>query len=350
MPPPSSLIPMISRPLLVFAGLAAAELAAGAQEPRIQQGELVTRLTRALDSLARSDQFSGVVLLLRQGKPVFEHAYGMADREAKRANTMETVFNLGSINKTFTATAVRQLAAAAKLQLDSTVGFHWPDYPNAEVARKVTVRQLLQMQSGVGGNIFGAPPGKTRHDVRHNRDYMPLFVNEPLQFEPGTSRAYSNAGFVLLGLLIERASGEDYYDYVRTHIYEPAGMTHTAHYPVDGLPPNAAFGYTRGDRDAPSTAPLRRNSELLPGRGSAAGGGYSTAGDLVRFLDALRAGKIPGGPPAGLGVAGGAPGLNAAIEGELPGGYDMIVLANLDPPAAEHVAELVRTWLGAKED
>lgn len=340
--------PMISRPLLVIAALAAATLAP-AQEPKIQQSELVTRLTNALDSLTKADQFSGVVVVLRQGKPVFERAYGMADREAKRPNTIETAFNLGSINKVFTATAVRQLAAAGKMQLDSTVGFHWPDYPNAEVARKVTVRQLLQMQSGVGGDIFGTPPGKTRHDVMHNRDYLPLFVNEPLQFEPGTSRAYSNAGYVLLGLLVERASGEDYYEYVRNHIYEPAGMTHTAHHPVNALPPNAARGYTRGDEDAPPTAPLRRNSELLPGRGSAAGGGYSTAGDLVRFLDALRAKKIPGGPPPGLGVAGGAPGLNGAIEGELPGEYDVIVLANMDPPAAERVAELVRAWLGAKD-
>jgi CubicO group peptidase (beta-lactamase class C family) len=123
-------------------------------------------------------------------------------------------------------------------------------------------------------------------------------------------------------------------------------MTHTVAYPVDSLPPNTAIGYTRGEEDAPPDAPLRRNSDLLPGRGSAAGGGYSTAGDLARFLQALREGKIPGGPPAGIGAAGGTVGVNAVIEGGLPGGYDLIVLANLDPPVAERVAELVRGWLG----
>jgi hypothetical protein len=88
---------------------------------------------------------------------------------------------------------------------------------------------------------------------------------------------------------------------------------------------------------------------LLPGRGSSAGGGYSTAHDLLRLLNALRAGKIPSGPPAGVGIAGGAPGLNAAVEGDLPGGYDVIVLTNLDPPAAEKVARIVRGWLGARD-
>jgi len=145
-------------------------------------------------------------------------------------------------------------------------------------------------------------------------------------------------------------SGEDYYEYVRRHIYEPAGMTRTAHYFADSLPADVAIGYTRGEGDRPDpSAPLRPNTAVLPGRGSAAGGGYSTAADLLRFVAAIRAGRIPGAPPAGLGVAGGAPGINATLDGELPGGYDLVVLANLDPPAAERVARIVRGWLRARE-
>ena len=314
-----------------------------------QSPDLPTRLTKTLDSLAAAGEFSGVFLLAKDGAPVFERAYGFADREARTPNTVETAFNLGSINKLFTQIAIRQLADAGKLDVDSTLARAWPDYPNHEVARRVTIRQLLQHRSGVGGNIFAAPPGKTRGDIRQLADYLPLFVNEPLQFEPGTNQRYSNAAYILLGLLIERLSGENYYDYARRHIFEPATMTRTASWPVDSLPANTAIGYTRGAQDAPPSTPLGRNSGLLPGRGSSAGGGYSTAHDLLRLLNALRAGKIPSGPPSGVGIAGGAPGLNAAVEGDLPGGYDVIVLTNLDPPAAEKVARIVRTWLGARD-
>ena len=153
-----------------------------------------------------------------------------------------------------------------------------------------------------------------------------------------------------LGILIERLSGEDYYGYIQRHIYAPAGMTHTGSYKVDSLPPNTAIGYTTGEEDAPPGTPLHANTAELPGRGSAAGGGYSTTGDLLQFVEALKAGKVPSGPPAGIGVAGGSGGLNAVLEGDLPGGYDLAVAANLDPPAAERVAEMVRGWLGATDE
>ena len=295
----------------------------------------------SVDSLARLDQFSGVVLVARGGVPQFERAYGMADREAGRPNNLETAFNLGSINKFFTAIAIRQLAAAGKLDLDSSLARAWPDYANADVARRVTIRQILEHRAGIHGDIFGAPAGRTRHDVRSLADYFELFKSQPLQFAPGSRQQYSNAGYIVLGLLVERLSGESYYDYVQRHIYEPAGMTRTGSWPVDSLPANTAFGYT-GD-----SWPRTRNTERLPGRGSSAGGGYSTAHDLLRLINALRAGEIASAPPTGMvGVAGGAPGLNAVMEGDLPGEYDVIVLANLDPPAAERVAGIIRTALG----
>jgi len=309
----------------------------------IPEAELVRRLGATLDSLSRLDQFSGVVLLAKNGAPVFERAYGFADREAKRPNTVETAFNIGSINKQFTAIAVRQLAADGKLHLDSTLATYWPDYPNRDVARRVTIRQMMSHRSGICGNIFGAPQGKTRHDVRHNNDYLQLFGERPLDFEPGSQQRYSNAGFVVLGMLVERLSGQDYYRYVREKIYNPAGMIRTGAWPVDSLPPNTAIGYSM------EGGAIARNTATLPGRGSSAGGGYTTAQDLMRFVQALRDRKVPAGPPPGIGIAGGAPGLNATVEGDLPGGYDLIVLANLDPPAAERVGRIVRTWLGAAD-
>ena len=338
---------------LLGSSIMAQQPSGGAEPGRlspISQTELVRRMRSLVDSLAKIDQFSGVVLLAKNGQPVFQHAYGMADRDRRIANNPETAFNLGSINKAFTQIAILQLRAAGKLDLDSTLATYWPDYPNTEVARKITIRQLMRHTSGIGGNIFDPPAGGRRNDIRVLRDYLPLFVNSPLQFPPGTRNAYSNAGYVVLGLLVERLSGKDYYTYVREHIFQPAGMTRTGSFLVDSLPPNTAIGYTRGGTNAPPSAPLRPNSRDLPGRGSSAGGGYSTAQDLLRFLQALREQRIPSGLPAGLGIAGGSGGINAMLEGDLPGGYDLIVLTNLDPPAAERVARMAREWLGVADD
>ena len=311
-------------------------------QTRTPTDPVVQRLAAHLDALARSGEFSGVVLLARNGEPVLERAIGLADRERGVPNRVETSFNLGSLNKLFTQIAVRQLAERGLLDLDSSLAKYWPDYPNPDVARRVTIRQLLQHRSGIGEDIFASPAGGTRHDLRHNEDFLPLFVHRPLDFEPGSQQRYSNAGYVVLGALVQRLSGIDYYDYVREHVYEPAGMTETAHCPADSLPAHVAIGYTAR---VEGTNGLVANTELLPGRGSSAGGGYSTAHDLLRLLNALRAGAVPSGPPAGIGVGGGAGGLNAIVEGDLPGGYDLIVLANLDPPAAERIGETLRGWL-----
>ena len=219
---------------------AAALLGIAAAQPASSQTPVpppVTHLRQVVDSLAEAGHFSGVVVLSRNGEPVLELAHGMADREAGRANDVETAFNLGSLNKLFTRIAVEQLVAEGRIHRDSTISAYWPDYPNGEVARRVTIAQLLEHRSGLGGNIFDAPPGGTRADIRHNRDFVQLFASEPLQFEPGTSRRYSNAGYVVLGEIVARVTGEDYYDYVRRSIYQPAGMTRTGHFALDSLPP-----------------------------------------------------------------------------------------------------------------
>lgn len=339
--------------LALAAAVIGAPIVALAQQPpsTLSQAQLIARLQAYMDSLAGADAFSGVVLLAHGVDPVFQHAWGMADRGAGRANDLDTRFNLGSINKVFTATVIRQLAAEGRLSLDDTVGHLLPDYPNHDVAARVTIRQLLEHRSGVGGNIFAAPAGGTRHDVRNIRDYLGLIASTPLEFVPGTRQQYSNAGYVVLGAVIERLSGRSFYDAVRARIFQPAGMTSTDSYAVDSLPPNTAAGYTRfqpgmNTPGAPAAGPWRPNPDLLPGRGSSAGGGYSTAADLLRFVVASHDGRVQAAP-RGIGVAGGAPGLNAAVEEDLPGGYHLVVLANLDPPAAERVARAVRGWLRA---
>lgn len=309
--------------------------------------QLSARLERFVDSLARAERFAGVVLLADRDSVVLVRAWGLADRERGRPITSDTRLNLGSINKAFTATAVRQLAAQGRLSLDDPLIRHLPGYPNRAVAEAVTLRQLLEHTAGIGGNIFGVPAGGSRARLRSNGDFIPLFASEPPLFAPGSARRYCNACYVLLGAVVERVSGMSYYDYVREHVVRPAGMEATDSYALDSLPPNTAIGYTRGE-DAAAAAPLRPNTDLLPGRGSAAGGGYSTVRDLLRFAQAARQGRIPGGPGGGLGIAGGAPGINALLESDIRGRWTLVVLANMDPPAAGRIGTELRGWLGAR--
>ena len=312
--------------------------------------------------------FSGVVLIAKNGKPFLHKAYGMANRDFGVKNRPDTRFNLGSINKVFTQVSIGQLAAQGKLSLSDTIRKHLPDYPSP-AADKITVQQLVTMTSGLGdffGERYDATP-KTK--LRTLSDFLALFVNEPLLFEPGTSRGYSNAGYIVLGLIIERASGETYYDYVRKHIFLPAGMKDTDAYPQDSVVANRAVGYTReGEGGQTQPGPKRINVYTLPARSSSAGGGYSTAPDLLAFDAAMRADKLLSpvwtdwyfsgkekAPVAGAparkhsgagGFAGGSPGVNAVIETDLDTGYSIVVLSNDDPPSAETVAKKIRQWLG----
>lgn len=305
-------------------------------------------LFRRVDSLvAATPEFSGVVAIGRGGSVVHLVTAGAATPGGVRP-TAETAFNLGSVNKLFTQIVVRQLAAEQGWSLDTTLAAVWPDYPNRDVARAVTIRQLLNHRSGVQGNIF-AGDSATRGGLLALRDFLPLFVNEPLQFAPGSREAYSNAGYVLLGLLIEQRTGSPYFDVVAERVYRPSGMTRAAHWRRDSLPAFAAMGRTGRRGDGTTASQLMSNTGTLPGRGTSAGGGYASAADLVRFVQALRERRMPQAPPPGVGVAGGSPGVNAIIEGDLPGGRDVIVLANVDPPMAERLAEAIRRMLGATD-
>ncbi|MEW6757919.1 MAG: serine hydrolase domain-containing protein [Acidobacteriota bacterium] len=332
--------------------------------------ETLSGLPGAVSALLKSrwetGEFSGVVLAAVGDRVVVHECAGLADRAFMVPVAKDTKFNLGSINKLFTRIAVAQLAEKGRLSLDDTVGKLLPDYPNPEVAAKVTVRHLLDFTSGMG-DFFGEKFEATPKDrLRDNHDYLPLFAADPLLFEPGTSRRYSNAGYVVLGLIVERVSGRSYYDYVRENVFGPAGMTDTDSYEADVPVSNLAEGYTREWGKAEHAGePPRSNVYSRPARGSSAGGGYSTAPDLLKFAGALKAGRllgpgftrwVLGGPepgraesgpsepePPNLGVAGGAPGINAFLAME--GDFVVISLANLDPPSAGSVGRKVLGWL-----
>jgi len=315
-----------------------------APDPKADEKEFVAAVRDFLGARTKADEFSGVVLVAKGPRVVFEEAYGFADREKQVPNRTDTKFNLGSINKNFTRVAVHQLARQGKLSLDDKIKKFLPGYPNADAAEKVTVRQLLNMTSGIGdffGERFDATP---KEKIRTLQDYLPLFADLALEFEPGTSNKYSNGGYVVLGLIIEKASGVDYYTYVRENIFKPCGMSDTDSYPRDAGTPNLALGYVRESEAA--GAPRVLNFATLPGRGSSAGGGYSTARDMLKYVLALADKKIYLPDSAnGLGIAGGAPGINSVLEWDPRSGYSVIVLTNFDPPTAGQAARRIVGWL-----
>ncbi len=344
------------------------------QTKKGSDAEVAAAARDLLRSRSESGEFSGVVLLARDGKPFFHEAAGLAQRDFGVPNRPDTKFNLGSINKIFTQVAIAQLAEQGKLSFDDTVRKHLPDYPSP-AADKITIQQLVSMTSGLG-DFFGDRYDATPKDrLRTLSDFLPLFASDPLRFEPGAGRQYSNAGYIVLGLIIEKVSGQSYDDYVRQHVFVPAGMKDTDAYSQDSVVSNRAVGYTRLPErpGGPKTEP-RPNIYSLPAHSSSAGGGYSTAEDLLRFAQAMRAEKLlspdstdwffsdrarppaPGGAArasagsrkrsGGRGAAGGTDGVNAVLEIDLDTGYTVVVLSNLDPPSAERVSRTLRQWLG----
>ena len=324
----------------------------------------VARLSRrgALDALvakadeqAAKDAFAGVLLVARGDEVLLQRAWGSADRAAGTPVAPDTKFRIGSMNKMFTAVAVLQLVQAGKLSLDGTVGEYLPDYPNAEVAN-ATIRQLLT-HSGGTGDIFGPEFDRQRLSLKTHDDYVRLYGRRGPTHAPGAEQRYSNYGFVLLGAIIERVSGQSYYDYVDAHVFAPAGMRDSGSLPEDVAVPGRAVAYRRKDGAWTDAA------DTLPYRGTAAGGGYSTADDLLKFARALLSGKLlspellaeatraqtpwygygfsvreEAGSPL-FGHGGGAPGMNGELRVYPKQGIAVVALANVDPPAATRLAD-----------
>jgi D-alanyl-D-alanine carboxypeptidase len=335
-------------------------------EPRGSEADALKALAAHAGELARDDELSGAVLVAKDGRVLFRRAYGQADRRRRVPNTLGTRFRIGSMNKMFTAVAILQLVEAGKVELKAPLAKYLPDYPNPGVARKVTIHHLLTHTSG-NGDIFGPKFDEHREELRTHTDYVDLYGRRSLSFEPGDDWRYSNYGFILLGVVIERVTGQSYYEYVREHVFARAGMTRSGSLPETRAVPDRAIGYTK----PPGTTTWAPNTDTLPYRGTSAGGGYATVGDLARFAHALLghelldpdstrrllAGKSEpllevGGRYAygffdtrgssgngWVGHGGGAPGMNGDLRIYPKSGYVVAALANLDPPAAEQITE-----------
>ncbi len=252
---------------------------------RMSEFDAVRALRARLETATAQGKFSGSVLVMKEGRVVFNDSFGYADVDEKYENDTLTRYRIGSMNKMFTAAAVLQLVEAGKIKLTDPVGKYLTDYPNADVAAKVTIAHLLTHTGGTG-DIFGPEFTARRLEVRDTKDMLALHGKRGLEFEPGTRFAYSNYGYMLLGAVIEKVSGESYYDYVRDHITKPAKMSRTDSLPEDVAVKHRAVGYTT------SSEGLRPNTDTLLYRGMPAGGGYSTVEDMARFVEALMSHRL----------------------------------------------------------
>ena len=343
---------------------------------KMSEAEIIKETETYLEQAVAEDTFSGGALIAKDGKPIFGKAYGLANKSSNTPNNVDTKFNLGSINKSFTSVAIAQLAQQGKLSFNDPISKYLPDYPNKTVAAKVTIHQLLTHTSGMG-SYFNDEFMKRRASLRTLADLLPLFVNDPLDFEPGEKMQYSNSGYVVLGLIIEKLTRQTYFDYVREHIFKPAGMKNTDSYELEQTVPNLAIGYTNmGLTGRPEPGPRKDSTPHLTGRGNSAGGGYSTLEDMLKFGQALIGHKLLnqqstdivlsnqmplGQPPAGygffsvevngiraIGNNGGGPGTNSTFTVYPELGYTVVIMSNYDPPSASKVTSKLREMLTAK--
>ncbi len=344
-----------------------------AADDSVDDSILAKELSIYLEQATTNDAFSGAVLIARNGQPIFKKAYGMANKSNGTLNNVDTKFDLGSMNKMFTAVAIAQLAERGKLSFADSVGKLLPGYPNKAVAEKVTIHQLLTHTSGMG-NYQNETYSANLNKMKTVADLLPLFANDPLAFEPGTKLQYSNAGFALLGLIVEKVSGQSYFDYVKEHIFKPAGMVNTDSYERNKEIPNLAIGYMRmNEKGMPDpSAPLRENTPVRPAKGSPAGGGYSTVEDMLKFSLALHGhkllsqkyteivttGKVETGGPGRkyaygfgdnvidgrhiVGHNGGGPGIGANFDMFPEVGYTAVILSNYSAPTMMPVVKKVR--------
>jgi CubicO group peptidase (beta-lactamase class C family) len=341
------------------------------QEEKLSDEEIIEELEAFLARLDDADAFSGAVLLAKDGKVLFKNAYGLASKRFGVSNRVNTKFNLGSMNKMFTGVAVLQLVERGDLSLDDPLSrFVSEEWLPLEMTEKIKIEHLLTHTSGLSSYFNDKYMESSKALFRELDDYKPLVADSTLAFEPGTDWQYSNTGMFMLGVVIEKVTGQSYFDYVRENIHKPAGMINTDCYEMDKPVPNLAIGYTK------EAGEWKNNLYMHVIRGGPAGGGFSTVEDLLAFDIALRSHKLlspeytemvwtakpelnsphygfgfrAGGEPGDriVGHAGGFPGINGKLDMHLDTGYTVAVLSNYDR-AAETVASKIGELIGRLE-
>jgi CubicO group peptidase (beta-lactamase class C family) len=268
---------------------------------RVSTGKMdaTNTLNQYLQALEEQDRFSGVVLITRGESHLYEAAYGYASRPWKIRNTLDMRFDTASITKLFTSIATLQLIDHGSLAFDTgVIGFLALE--DTTISRDVTVYHLLTHTSGIGddceeedGEVYeDLWRTKPNYSVTRTADFLPQFIHKPPNFPPGQGCRYCNCSFVLLGLMIEKIAGMDYRDYVRQNIFERAHMVHSDFCRLDRVYENVAEGCDPIRDEADNVVGWKKNIYSFPPIGSPDSGAYVTAGDLDRFLRAVKAGEL----------------------------------------------------------
>ncbi len=342
---------------LLSSGLSGAPVAAPCSDS--MAARLSAQITPELSAAAAAGQFSGVVLITCRGKTVYSAAHGMANRAKGIRNTMDTKFNVGSMNKMWTAIAIAQLVERKQVDLNAPVGRYLPELTNSALRDRVLVKHLLSHTSGLG-SYFTPAYMRDRPALTRAAALLPYFEKDSLAFAPGSRFGYSNAGFAVLGAIIERVSGMTYYDYMKRNVLSRAGMSGAAFLTLPATDAKVAMGYAT----PPGSPDTLENVDLVERTSTPAGGAFATAQDLVAFAQALWSGTLVsravvdeftsgkirmGGSLSyayGFGEAtvngwrevghnGGAPGVSADFKSFPAEGVEIVVLSNVDPPSAD---------------
>lgn len=306
-----------------------------------------TQIDQLVSEYQALDLFSGVILLAEKGEPLYHKAFGLANRDTEVPNTTETLFDIGSMNKTFTSIVVKQLIGEGKLSYDSKLVDHLDGF-TAQGTDQITVEHLLQHQSGFGDyhspDYFDSPASeRSLTAIVERARHMELF------FPPGESDEYSNTGYVLLGGIIESVTGRSYFDEVYDRIVEPLGLENTYLQGLGQYASRCAIGYYYN--------PLGelRTADDFQDEPNPDGGFLATAMDVMTFYrsfyydDVLLSEEIKANDPLfefirqlepgkAPGAAGGFEGFNTALYQVISDDRTIIVFANMDEPVAENLA------------
>lgn len=266
--------------------------------------------------------FSGNILVAKNGNIVYEKQFGYADWEKKTPVTTETLFRIGSLNKMFTHTMIKQLEKENKLSLDDPLSKYLDLYPK-ETGDKITIKMLIEMKAGLGDYLMNPEFNQNRGKFKTVNDFLEIIKDEPLLFEPGTGQEYSNSGYVVLGGIIEKVTGKSYADNLRERILIPLDMKNTHYLLIGETVPNMANGTRITFSGSKVNSPFTEQP-------SPAGGMFSNARDLLKLDQYL---KITG--LLGQAIrAGGSPVWNSVLA-QMKDGYTVIINSNFGQVADE---------------